>query len=251
MSPADGSGPRLVGKPVARPNIRRLIHGRGKYTDDITVPNMLHVAFVRSPYGHARINGIDTSIAENSQGVVRIVTGAEISEICEPMHAVAAHRPGHKSAVQHMLAVDRACYQGEPVAAVIAASRAEAEDAVDLVMVNWEELPAIMDMMEALAPGATPIHPDLGDNLCYQHVIDTGDAEAALSAAAYTVEHEFEFGRHTAVTLEGRAILAEWDTVEERLTVHQSHQSPYQMQDIYSRHLGLSLIHISEPTRPY
>ena len=236
---ADGSGGGLVGKPVARPNIRRLIHGRGRYTDDITVPHMLHVAFVRSPYGHARINGIDAAMAETSPGVVRIVTGAEVSEICKPMHAVAEHRPGHKSAVQHMLAVDHACYQGEPVAAVVATSRAEAEDAVDLVMVDWEELPAVMDMMEALAPDATPIHPELGDNLCYQHVTDTGDAATALAAAAFTVEHEFEFGRHTAVTLEGRAILAEWDPVEERLTVHQSHQSPYQMQDIYSRHLGI------------
>ena len=72
MSPADGSGPGLVGKPVARPNIRRLIHGKGRYTDDITVPHMLHVAFVRSPYGHARINGIDASMAETSPGVVRI-----------------------------------------------------------------------------------------------------------------------------------------------------------------------------------
>ena len=68
MSPADGSGPGLVGKPVARPNIRRLIHGKGRYTDDITVPHMLHVAFVRSPYGHARINGIDASMAETSAG---------------------------------------------------------------------------------------------------------------------------------------------------------------------------------------
>ena len=221
MSPADGSGPGLVGKPVARPNIRRLIHGKGRYTDDITVPHMLHVAFVRSPYGHARINGIDASMAETSAGVVRIVTGAEVAEICKPMHAVAAHRPGHKSAVQNMLATDHACYQGEPVAAVVAASRAEAEDAVDLVIVDWEELPAVMDMMEALEPGATPIHAELGDNLCFQHATRTGDVGSALAAAAFTVEHEFEFGRHTAVTLEGRAILADWDPVEERLTVHQ------------------------------
>lgn len=239
MSPLDGKPDGLVGKPVARPNVRRLIHGRGRYTDDISVPNMLHVAFVRSPYGHARINGIDASMAESAPGVVRVITGAEIAEICAPMVAVAAHRPGHKSAPQNMLAVDKACYQGEPVAAVVAASRAEAEDAADMVMVDWEELPAVMDMLEALDPASAPIHPDLGDNLCFQHTTDTGDAAAALAAAAFTVEHEFEFGRHTAVTLEGRAILAEWDTVEERLTVHQSHQSPYQMQDIYSRHLDI------------
>jgi len=239
MSPPDGNAEGLVGKPVARPNVRRLIHGQGRYTDDISVPHMLHVAFVRSPYGHARINGIDSSMAEGMPGVVRIVTGADVAAICKPMIAVAEHRPGHKSAPQNMLAVDKACYQGEPVAAVVATSRAEAEDAVDMVMVDWEDLPAVMDIMEALDPSSTPIHPELVDNLCFQHSTDTGDAAAALAAAAFTVEHEFEFGRHTAVTLEGRAILADWDPVEERLTVHQSHQSPYQMQDVYARHLDI------------
>jgi len=121
----------------------------------------------------------------------------------------------------------------------VCSSDLEAEDAVDMVMVDWEDLPAVMDMMETLDPSSTPIHPELGDNLCFQHSTDTGDAAAALAAAAFTVEHEFEFGRHTAVTLEGRAILADWDPVEERLTVHQSHQSPYQMQDGYARHLDI------------
>ena len=233
--PADG----LVGKRVPRPNVRRLIHGSGRYTDDIAVPGVLHVAFVRSPYGHARIGAIDSAAAAAVQGVVRVFTGAEIAEVCAPLVAVAAHRPGHKSTPQHVMAVDRACFQGEAVVAVVADSRATAEDAADLVMVEWEELPVVTDMEAALLPDAYAIHPELGDNLCFQHTIDTGDAARALSEAAIVVEHSFEFGRHTAVTLEGRAILAEWDRVEERLVVHQSHQSPYQMQDVYSRHLGI------------
>ena len=82
MTPPDGNGAGgLVGKGVARPNVKRLIHGRGRYTDDISVPHMLHIAFVRSPYGHARINGIDTSMAAEAPGVVRIVTAAEVAEI--------------------------------------------------------------------------------------------------------------------------------------------------------------------------
>ena len=239
MTPPDGNGGGLVGKSVARPNVKRLIHGRGRYTDDISMPHMLHIAFVRSPYGHAKINGIDASMAEDAPGVARIVTGAEVAQICEPMLAVAAHRPGHKSAPQYALAVDRAFYQGEPVAAVVAETRAEAEDAADMVMVDWEELPAVMGILEALDPDSPPIHPDLGDNLCFQHTVDTGDAASGLSKAAFTVTHEFEFGRHTAVTLEGRALIAHWDRVEERLTVHHSHQSPYQMQDVFSRHLNI------------
>lgn len=237
MTAPDGDG--LVGKRVPRPNVRRLIHGSGRYTDDISVAHMLHVAFVRSPYGHARILGIDSDAAARAPGVVRVFAGAEISETCLPMHAVAAHRPGHKSAVQHVMAVDHVTYQGEPVVAIVAQSRAEAEDAADLVMIDWEELPAMMDMEAALAADAMPIHPELGDNHCFQHAVDTGDAKKALAEAAVVVEHSFEFGRHTAVTLESRAILADWDPVEERLTVHQSHQSPYQMQDVYSRHLDI------------
>ncbi|MEE2721728.1 MAG: xanthine dehydrogenase family protein molybdopterin-binding subunit [Pseudomonadota bacterium] len=239
MTPPDGNSGGLVGKSVARPNVKRLIHGRGRYTDDISMPHMLHIAFVRSPYGHAKINGIDPSMAEDAPGVVRIVTGGEVAQICEPMLAVAAHRPGHKSAPQYALAVDHAFYQGEPVAAVVAETRAEAEDAADMVMVDWEELPAVMGILEALDPDSPPIHPDLGDNLCFQHTVDTGDAASGLSKAAFTVTHEFEFGRHTAVTLEGRALIAHWDRVEERLTVHHSHQSPYQMQDVFSRHLNI------------
>ena len=230
------SGP-LVGRSVPRPNVRRLIHGRGNYTDDISLPRMLHIAFVRSPYGNALINEIDTEAAQMAPGVVSIVTGTDIVEVCEPMVSVAANRPGHKSAPQYPIAINHAFYQGEPIAAVVAETRAQAEDAVDLVSVNWTELPAVTDMIAALAPDAPPIHAELGDNLCFQHTIDKGNANGALDRATFLVEQEFEFGRHTAVTLEARAIIADWDRTEERLTVHQSHQSPYQMQDVFSRHL--------------
>lgn len=234
--PADGP---LVGRGVPRPNVRRLIHGGGRYTDDLTVPHMLHVAFVRSPHGHAGIAGVDTAAASAAPGVVRVVTGRDVSAVCRPMHAVAAHRPGHKSAVQHALAVERACFQGEPVAAVVARTRAEAEDAAELVAVEWRELEAVTDMEAALSPGGAVIHPELGDNLCFEHETARGDPGAALAACGLVLEHRFVFGRHTAVTLEGRAVIADWDPVEGRLTVHQSHQSPFQMQDIYSRHLGI------------
>jgi carbon-monoxide dehydrogenase large subunit len=240
MSAPDGNGgEKLVGTRVPRPNVRRLIHGKGRYTDDISVPGMLHVAFVRSPHGHARIKGIDTSAAAAADGVVRVFTGAEISAVFEPLVSVAGHRPGHKSAPQHVVAVDKVSFQGEPVAAVVADSRANAEDAADLVMVDWEELPVVMGIEEALSPDSPPIFPDLGDNVCFQHTVDTGDAAKALAEAAIVVEHDFEFGRHSAVTLESRSVLADWDPVDGRLDVFQSHQSPYQMQDVYSRHLGI------------
>ena len=230
---------KLVGLPVPRPNVRRLIHGHGKYTDDITLPHMLHVAFVRSPYGHAQIGEISIGAAKASPGVFAVFTGVEISEVCKPLISIAAHRPGHKSAEQHVVAIDHACYQGEPVAAVVASTRAEAEDAADLVFVEWTELPAVTSTIEALSPETPVIHSQLGDNLCFQHTISEGDAGKALEVARFVVEHEFEFGRHTPVTLEGRAIIADWNRVEERLTAYHSHQSPYQMQDVFSRQLGI------------
>ncbi|MEC9206921.1 MAG: hypothetical protein VYE62_03055 [Pseudomonadota bacterium] len=137
MTPPDGNGGEgLVGKRVTRPNVRRLIHGRGRYTDDISVPQMLHIAFVRSTYGHAKVKSIETSAAETAPGVVRVITGAQVAEICKPMLAIAQHRPGHKSAPQYALAVDHVCYQGEPVVAVVASSRAQAQDAADVVTVD-------------------------------------------------------------------------------------------------------------------
>ena len=234
-----GSSTTQVGSPIPRPGIRRLIHGKGRYTDDIAFPRMLHVAFVRSPYGHAAIRNIDVTASVAAPGVVRVFTGREISKVCTPMRAIAAHRPGHKSASQPAMAVDHTCFQGEPVAAVVAETRAEAEDAAELVLVDWDELPTVTDMREALSPESPAIHPELGDNLCFQHTIDTGDADGVLNTSARVVEHEFVFSRHTAATLECRVVIADWNPVEERLTVHQSHQSPFQMQDVYARHLGI------------
>lgn len=234
-------GPKsLIGQSVTRPQARRLAHGRGRYTDDIGLPRMLHLAFLRSPFAHAQILTIDTAEAAARPGVVRCFIGAEIAAICEPMVSEAAHRPGHKSAPQPMMAVEKACWQGEPIAAVVAESRAAAEDAAELIAVEWGELPVVVDMDAALTPGGPVIHAELGDNLAFRHTIENGDPDAAFDIADFVVEHAFEFGRHTAVTLESRVIIADYDPFDESLTVHQSHQSPFQMQDVYSRHLGIA-----------
>lgn len=155
----------LIGKSVTRPQARRLAHGRGRYTDDIALPRLAHVAFVRSPFAHARIGGIDTTAAASAPGVIRCFTGGDVAAVCKPLLSIAEHRPGHKSAVQPVMAVDKAYWQGEPVAAVVAESRAAAEDAAELVTVEWEELPAVVDMEAALDPATPALHPELGDNL--------------------------------------------------------------------------------------
>jgi carbon-monoxide dehydrogenase large subunit len=156
-----------------------------------------------------------------------------------PWVGVLSHLKGLKSAPQHAIAVDRACWQGEAVAAVVARTRAEAEDAAELVAVEYEELEPIVDPEAALAPGAKVIHPELGDNLAFERVLDAGEVDKAFAEADEVVDVTFEFGRHTGVTLEPRAIVADWNPSEQRMTVYQGTQAPHMMQNIIAKHLGL------------
>jgi carbon-monoxide dehydrogenase large subunit len=228
-----------IGRSVPRPNARRLLHGRGQFVDDVVLPRLAHVAFLRSPFAHARIGSIETAAAARSPGVIRIVTGAEIAKLCTPWVGVLAHLQGIKSAPQYPLATLRACWQGEAVAAVVATTRRAAEDALELIAVDFEELPPVTDMERALDPAAPVIHPELGDNLTFERKLEVGDVDSAFADAAAVVEHTFQFGRHTGVTLEPRAILADYDPSEHRLTIYHSFQAPHMMQDIVARHLDI------------
>lgn len=106
-----------IGKTVPRPNAAKLVQGRGRYVDDIQLPRMVHVAYVRSPFAHAKITGIDAEEAKGVKGVLRVFTGADLAEVCTPWVAVLAHLKGLKSPPEHPLAIDRACWVGEPVVA--------------------------------------------------------------------------------------------------------------------------------------
>src|SRR5258708_5188723 len=126
-----------VGRSVTRPNARRLTQGRGQYVDDIVLPRMVHVAYVRSPHAHAKIAKIETKKAAAMPGVVRIVAGAEIALVCKPYVGVLTHLAGMRSPPQYPLAIDVARWQGEPGGAVVPHSRAEAEDPVDAVQIAY------------------------------------------------------------------------------------------------------------------
>lgn len=238
--PGVTSGTRnYIGTPLPRANAKRLLAGRGHFVDDIRLPRMVHAAFLRSPYAHARILSIDCARAAKARAVVRVITGADVSALCRPYVGVLAHVAGMRSAPQYPLAVDRACWQGEPVVAVIAESRAEAEDAVQLVTVEWEELPVLTDAETALGPVAPVIHPQLGSNLCFERMVDSGGVDEAFAGAAHVVEATFITARHTAATLEPRSILADFNPAERQLTVWHSTQVPYMMQWILARHFGI------------
>ncbi|MFN7276135.1 MAG: xanthine dehydrogenase family protein molybdopterin-binding subunit, partial [bacterium] len=183
---------------------------------------MVHAACLRSPYAHARILGIDKVLAEHAEGVLCVLTGHDMARLCTPYIGVLGHVKGMQSAPQMPLAVDRARWQGEPVALVVATSRAEAEDALALIQVEWEELQAVTDFDAATAHDGDLIHPQLGSNLCAERVVEAGDVDAAFARAAHIVEATFHTGRHTAVALEPRSIIAQFDPADDQLTVWHS-----------------------------
>jgi len=229
-----------IGRSVPRPNLARLTQGRAEYVSDVVLPRMAHVAFVRSPHAHARIVSIDAGAAKKAPGVIAVVTGAELAKVITPWVGVLTHLKGIKSAPQHAIAVDRACWAGEAVAAVVARSRAEAEDACELVHVAYEELPAVTDPETALDAGTLVIHRELGDNLTFERIHIAGDPDKGFAEADAVVETTFTFGRHTGVCNEPRAIVADWNPGDQRLTVYQGTQAPHMMQNLFAKHLALA-----------
>jgi len=229
-----------IGRSVPRPNLARLTQGRGQYVSDVSLPRMAHVAFVRSPHSHARIQQIETGAAKRALGVIAVVTGAELAKVCTPWVGVLTHLKGLKSAPQHAIAVERACWQGEAVVAVVARTRALAEDAAELVEIEYQELPAVTDAETALDKATPVIHPELGDNLTFERTLDAGEVDKAFKESDTVVETTFLFGRHTGVTNEPRAVVADWNEGAQRLTVHHGTQAPHMMQNIFAKHLGLA-----------
>src|SRR5258707_1892184 len=229
-----------IGRSVPRPNLQRLTQGRGQYVSDVTLPRMAHVAYVRSPHAHARIVKIAAEVAKKAPGVFAVVTGPELAKVMTPWVGVLTHLKGLKSAPQSPIAIDRACWQGEAVCAVVARTRAEAEDACELVDVRYEELPAVTDPETALDSKTPAIHASLGDNLCFERKLDVGAVDTAFAEADAVVEATFIFGRHTGVTNEPRSVVADWNEGEQRMTVYHGTQAPHIMQNLFAKHLGVA-----------
>lgn len=229
-----------IGDAVPRRELRRLLEGKGCYVDDISLPRMAHVVFVRSPYAHANIKRIDTRQATAAPGVLRVATGLEIAELCRPYLGTISHLAGMQSMPQLPLATERARWNGEPVVAVVADTRALAEDAAALVEIDWEELPAVVDEETALDADTPLIHPELGSNLCWERVVPNDQIDAVFERADKVVEAIFVTSRHTHVTLEPRSILAQFNASDSQLTVWHSTQVPHMMHWILAHHFSLS-----------
>src|SRR5262249_49992755 len=200
---------------------------------------LLQVSFVRGPHAAVRIVAVVAVEATALPGVAAVVTGEAMASVCSGWVGPLAHFQGMKSAMQRPLAVGKASWHGEPVAAVVAESRAIAEDGAARVRVTWAVLPAVTDPTTALDPATPLIHPERADNLAFARSLDSGNVDRAFREADVVLCETFTMGRHTGVTLEGRAILADFDPTERRLTVYHSFQAPNMMQDILARHLNL------------
>jgi aerobic carbon-monoxide dehydrogenase large subunit len=237
--PAHTSIGKYIGASLPRLNAKVLVEGRGKYVDDVSLPRMLHVAFVRSPHAHAAIVSVDVAEALGVRGVHRVFLGGDLAPHCEPWVATLAHLKGMKSAPQWPLPLERATWAGEAVAAVVAESRDIAEDAAARVKVDYEPLPAVVDMESARDPRTPPIHRELGDNICFERVNESGDVDEAFRRAHRVVEATFYSGRHTGVTPEPRSILADYNRASGGLTVHHATQAPHMMQAIFAKHLRM------------
>src|SRR5712664_519465 len=216
---------KYVGKRIKRTEDPRLIKGLAHYVDDIGLPNILHVAFVRSLYAHARINGVDTSEALKAPGVVAVYTGEDVAEKVGPVPCAAA-LPDLKVPDYRVLATDKALFVGHPIAAVVATDKYSARDAVDLISVDYEELPVAIDV-ETAAQGGTVIHEQFGDNIAYKLTSGEGDIEAAMKSADRVVSQRMVHQRLAPIAMETRGVLARYFPGEEELTIWSSTQIPH------------------------
>jgi carbon-monoxide dehydrogenase large subunit len=173
----------LIGRSTPRRDAKRLAEGRGRYTDDLDVANLGHVAFLRSPHAHARILSIDTVAARQAPGVIAVITGEDIAAVCKPWQTRLAPLPIHSSPPQYPLVRGEACWQGEAVVAVVAATRAQAEDALESIMIDWEELPAVPSIEMAGASRAAVVNTAKDTNLGLDHAFTAGNPEQAFASA--------------------------------------------------------------------
>lgn len=229
-----------IGQSHRRENALRHLAGRGRFVTDLSLPRMVHAAFVRSPMAKGKIVELDVADAAAAAGVVRVFTAATLNDTCEPWTGTLEHFAGMQSGPQNMLAESEVLWAGHPVVMIIAHSRAEAEDACELVLLDIEDEDAVVDGDAALVSGAPLVASGINSNMCFQTVLETPSLNETFANAAHVIESSFTFGRHTAVTLEPRAIVADFDPSTGQLNVHHGTQTPYQFQDVYARHFGIS-----------
>ena len=227
----------LIGQEVKRVEDHALITGRGRYVDDLRLPGLLHLAIVRSPYGHAKINRVDVSAAANADGVVSVFTGADLAEQLGSLPAgwlLDEETTGMKAPEHPPLAIEKVRYVGDAVAAVVANSPAAASDAVALVEVDYEPLDAVTNAEEATADGAPVVHDDAPGNLAFDWSVGAGDYEAAAAEAEVVVSERIVNQRLIPNPMEPRGIMADYNGGSDQITIWTSTQIPHLVRLLFS-----------------
>ena len=220
-----------IGQSVKRREDDRFITGKGKFTDDIVLPGMTHLAFVRSPYAHAKINGIDTKAALAHPGVVAVYTGDDCGNFGVPCGWQVNFKNGDtmKEPIHPLLAVGKAKHVGENVAAVIAETLQDARDAAELVEVDYEELPAVTDPKAAIQSGAPLVHDDIPNNTVFEFELGNPKEEvnAAIENASHVTKLDFKNQRMAPNAIEPRSYISDYDVAADKYTLYTSTQNPH------------------------
>lgn len=228
-----------IGQHLPRKEDYRLLTGHGRYVDDVEVPGALHACFVRSPHAHARILSIDTSVAREMSGVVAVFTGADLAQWTTRAR-MAPPIEGLQPMEMDTLPIDKVRFQGDPVVCVVAYDRYLAEDAAEQVRVDYEPLPAVTNMWQALRPDAPRVDDALSSNLVsHQHAV-FGDPQARAREAHRVVECTFSMHRQTHLPIETRGCVAIWDAGRQHLTFHVGNQVPHPYRTTLAGRLKLS-----------
>jgi len=233
-----------IGQRTKRNEDPRLLTGRALFVDDIELPGMAHVAFLRSPYAHAHIRGIDVSLARQREGVFAVYTAEDLGAYWQPGPLLVPPPPVEgmtfHQRTQVPLAKGKVRHVGEPVAVVVAISRYVAEDALQDIAVDYEALPAVVDLEKALAPGVALVHEDVGSNVAAYVPQKKGDYEAAKARADVIIRRRFSYDRGAAAAIENRGVVAQWDSRTQRLTIWDTTQAPIPVRNGLAAMLGLS-----------
>ena len=221
---------RYFGAPVTRNEDPRLLAGQALFVDDVELPGLLHAAFYRSPYAHARIKRVDVSRALARPGVIAAYTAADLGDYWQPGPLLVPPPPVagivFNARTQVPLAKDKVRHAGESIVLVIAESRYIAEDAMQDIDVEFEPLPAVVDLEQALAPGAALVHADVGSNVAAHVIQRKGDYAAAKQQAHLVVRRRFHYDHGASAPIETRGVVAQWDARAGKLTVWDTTQAP-------------------------
>jgi 2-furoyl-CoA dehydrogenase large subunit len=226
---------KWVGKSMKRKEDVRLLVGRGRFIDDISLPNMKHAAVLRSPYPHAWIRGIDCSAALELPGVWGVLTGEDVASMSKPFPVGVAVPPKY-----YCCAVDKVRFVGEPVAVVVADDRYIAEDALDLIQVEYEPLPAVVDIEEAIQPGAPILHENIGSNIYTQRTFQYGDPEKAYAEADLVVRGKFLFPKYGSTPIETYGVIASYNEFTGEFVIYNNYQGPFVNHSLTALALGIS-----------